>query len=272
MLTDFELLDRALSLYKQTMTKNIITNDECKRMDDECEHLETIIQSGMVVCLECGIEIMSELLCTKNWSNNMASYTADINQCQPRKVETKSIHKDLVNLGISEHVINKANELFQKITKGATSRGKARKAKIFACLFHAYVLTDNPQSYETLFNIFNIDRKIGLDGLKKFSKQIPKEFLTKTKGITVSGMINKIMGIFNGTDTQRTQVYNIFKKVRKKSSTIIRSRPQSVAAGVVYYWITKTNREIDIDEYSSKVGLSISTIENIVSEIETIIT
>ena len=59
--------------------------------------------------------------------------------------------------------------------------------------------------------------------------------------------------------------------IQNRSSCLNRARPQSIAAGVVFFWMKNNNKNITIKEYSKKVKLSELTINKIIKEIESII-
>ena len=55
--------------------------------------------------------------------------------------------------------------------------------------------------------------------------------------------------------------------IKDKSIKINRARPQSIAAGITYYWICQKDKKISISEFMEKVGLSELTITRIAKEI-----
>ena len=59
--------------------------------------------------------------------------------------------------------------------------------------------------------------------------------------------------------------------IKNKSSKINRSRPQSIAAGLTYYWICNNNKNITMKEFITKVNLSELTITRISKEIAAIL-
>jgi len=79
-----------------------------------------------------------------------------------------------------------------------------------------------------------------------------------------------MMKKFDTTEEQIKEIQNIYAEIKNKSSTINRSRPTSIAAGIIYYYIMKTGKDICIKAFASEVGLSDLTIKKIVKEIETI--
>ena len=143
------------------------------------------------------------------------------------------------------------------------------KAIVFACIFHAYKLEGKPQSCEQLINIFNLDRKIGLKGLKHVNLNSKKQI--KTTYITPQNLIREIMEKFDATEQQIDEVNILYSKIHNKSSILNRSRPQSVASGLVRYYIMLKGKDISIKEFKQKVKLSELTIEKMAKEISRIL-
>ena len=97
---------------------------------------------------------------------------------------------------------------------------------------------------------------------------MPKEStLLKNVHITPLNIIEEIMNKFSATPEQKQQVFAIFYAVKDKSTKMSRARPQSIAAGITYYWICQNDKKITIHEFMEKVGLSELTITRIAKEI-----
>ena len=79
------------------------------------------------------------------------------------------------------------------------------------------------------------------------------------------------MNKFSATDNQKADVICLYKQIKNKSSYINRSRPQSIASGLVRYYILLKKKEISMKEFVQKVNLSELTIENMVKEITKIL-
>ena len=86
--------------------------------------------------------------------------------------------------------------------------------------------------------------------------------------------MREIMDIFEATDGQMEEVMELCSNVENTSQKINRSRPKSVASGLIYYWICSKGDEtshISLGEFAGKVGLSDLTVSNIADEINCII-
>ena len=184
-----------------------------------------------------------------------------------RKSDEKNILKDVENMGFSDTIVTKADSLYTQVTKGQIYRGNSRKAIVFACIFHAYKLSGNHQTPENLIKLFGLDRKNGLKGLKIVNVNAPKDSQIHTSYITPEHLVNDIMDKFKATPIQKQEVIDLYDKIRNKSSKLNRSRPQSVAAALTYYWILIKNINISIKDFAKKVDLSELTINKNTKEV-----
>ena len=83
--------------------------------------------------------------------------------------------------------------------------------------------------------------------------------------------IMEIMDKFYATAEQKEEVLELYKCIENKSSLLNRSRPQSVASGIVRYYILQKGKDVPIAVFKAKVNLSELTINRIVKEIERIL-
>lgn len=267
MTNEFELFEQALATYekeKEGKTEN------CENNYGICYHNNIINENGIISCVECGEEIRHSINHEKEWRYYGASDSkrnTDPNRVQLRKVEERNIVKDVENMGFSDTIIGKADELYKQVTKGQIYRGNSRKAIVFACIFHAYKLAGNHQTPENLIKLFGLDRKNGLKGLKIVNVNAPKDSQIHTSYITPEHLVNDIMDKFKATPTQKSEVIELYVKIKNKSSKLNRSRPQSVAASLTYYWILKKNINISIKDFAKKVDLSELTINKNTKEV-----
>lgn len=269
-MSDFTLFDQALNKYEST--KPQITLDTCE--PTLCEHFNTTIDCGIISCIDCSEELKKRMLHEKEWryygQSDTRSYT-DPNRVQVRKSEERNIYKDVENLGFSEKIISQANQIYVQVTNGQIYRGKSRKAIVFACIFYAYKLSGKPQAHEKLINIFQLNRKTGLKGLKHVNLNAPKDSKIHTTYITPVNLIEDIMDKFSASNDQKLKVSDLYKKIKNRSSKLNRARPQSVAAGLTFYWICSNDIEISLKDFTKKVNLSELTISKIAKEVASVL-
>lgn len=266
---NFQILDELKKILQDNETDKLKVNE-----DEKCKHEEIATEMASMICMKCGYEIDKELNYDKEWrfyQNKESKIQNDTTRCHMRKVDIKTIHKDLENLGFNNKIVNTANDLYQKVTQGKIYRGNSRKSIVFACVFSAFKIHDNPQTCENLIRIFNLKRKVGLKGLKHIHLNIDKDTQIQNIRITPYHIISDMMLKFITTDQNPVKdVHAIYDFIKNKSSILNRSRPNSTAAGVIYYYILKNKKSLTLKQFSNEVELSELTIKKIVKQIDLI--
>lgn len=274
-MTDFDMFEQALSAYEAKMK---IASEETDQKNDDgdntCKHLDVTDENGVLSCMDCGEEIEKTIFHDKEWryygqTDNKRG--GDPNRVQIRKSEDRNIYKDVETMGFSEKIVTAANDLYSQVTKGKIFRGNSRKSIVFACIFHAYKMSDKPQTHETLIKTFNLTKRTGLKGLKHVNLNAPKDSRIHTTYITPVNLIQDLMDKFGASVTHKTQAIDIYNRTKNKSSKLNRARPQSVAAGVTYYWICREKIELTLKDFSKHADLSPLTINKIANEVANVI-
>jgi transcription initiation factor TFIIIB Brf1 subunit/transcription initiation factor TFIIB len=282
-MSEFELYKEALNEYEKKTypITPILKYDEDEDEDGRdvkckttCSHNNTTNEKGIEVCTDCGEEITKKIEHTKEWryyGQSDSRHSSDPNRVQIRKSEDRTIYKDVENMSFSDKIVSSANKIYFQVTQGKIFRGNSRKAIVFACIFHSYKLSGKPQSHEKLIDVFNLNRKTGLKGLKHVNLFAPKDSSIRTTYITPINLVEEIMDKFSATQKQKEDVVKLYHQIKNKSSKLNRSRPQSVASGLVYYWICKEKKDITLKQFIKKVDLSELTVNKIAKEISEVI-
>jgi transcription initiation factor TFIIIB Brf1 subunit/transcription initiation factor TFIIB len=249
-------------------------SNESILVDKSCNHRNIVIQGCNRVCEECGIILTKDFSYEKEWRYYGIADTKhnnDPNRCNFRKIIDKTIDKDLEKFGINAKVVTSSNEIYDLVTKKKIFRGNTRKGIIFACVYHAYIANNIPISCEQLITILEINQKIALKGLKFVNLNLPLNSDIRKNEIDIKHLISEIMKQFNANNVQIKEIIDLYCVIENKSSLLNRSRPQSVASGIVRYYIFKNNPDFSLEYFKQKVKLSDLTLSRIVKEIETII-
>lgn len=273
-LSEFDILEKAL---EENIDIKIHETNPWPE-DNDCEHNNTIKEkNNTIICIDCGEEIYSENLFEKEWkiySNNDNRHSADPNRCQIRKFNDRSIYKDLQGKNIPDKIITKANELYEKVTQGGIKRKINRTAIVFACVHEAYKLDNNPQNFEKMCKVFNLEKKDASKGINIVTFNIPKNFFEDSnyRNITAFEQAKQIMEKFGAKSHQIDNVKQIYELVKNKSKILSGARVSSFSSGLVYYWIIKNKRnDITIEYFCQLVKLSALTIKKIYNEINKIV-
>ena len=163
-------------------------------------------------------------------------HNTDPNRCHARKSDEKTIYKDVEKMGFSDKIISQANAIYEQCTNGKIYRGNSRKGIIFACIFHAYKINGYVQSCEHLLDVFQIERKVGLKGLKFINLMAPKDASFRQITVTVDHLIDEVMEKFHATPEQKKDALAIYYRLKDRSSVLNRARPQSLASAIVRYY------------------------------------
>jgi transcription initiation factor TFIIIB Brf1 subunit/transcription initiation factor TFIIB len=274
-MTDFEqAFEQALAKYETFRISEDKEEDEDIQPVILCKHIDVVHENGITSCLDCGEQIQKTIMHEKEWrfyggSDNKRS--SDPTRVQVRKSEDKNINKDVENMGFSETIVSKANEIYLQVTRGQIFRGESRKAVIFACIYHAYKIAGKCQTPKNLMENFGLNKKNSLKGLKLVNVNSPKDSEIHTSALTAVHHIYEIMDKFSATQAQKNEVVELYNKTKNRSSKLNRSRPQSVASALTYYWICSKKMDISLKKFAQKVDLSELTIQKNAKEVSLVL-
>jgi transcription initiation factor TFIIIB Brf1 subunit/transcription initiation factor TFIIB len=226
---------------------------------EECTHTDSVQDKNIIVCVSCGKCIQRLYNQHREWKSQQTRATTD----------EKNIFKDVESIQFSEHVVQLANSLYIEITNDKIYRGNARKGIISACIFHAFKIIGKPQIYKKIIKLFNISKKIGLKGLKFVSVNAPKHSDIFRTHITPLTYIEYYMEELHANEHDLECVKKLYARIDAlQSLKLNRSRPQSIASGVVYYWLLEENRKITLKTFAKIAELSELTIVKIQKDIK----
>jgi transcription initiation factor TFIIIB Brf1 subunit/transcription initiation factor TFIIB len=267
---NFVIFEKMFKEYNNTKNEHLNKEKDSKK----CLHYETCDMNGKLTCSICGEELRDVIGSNKEWryySNKDNKRSSDPTRIQVRKINDKNIYKDVERLGFNETILSTANSIYKKITNGKIFRGNSRKAIIFACIFNSFKINNDPQPYENLIRMFSLDKKTSLKGLKYVNLHSPRESNIQILQISPANLIISILNNLNAGTISKNEILELYEKIKNKSSNINRSRPQSVAAGLIFYWICKNKIPLNIKEFAKKTNLSELTIQKNVKEIKKVL-
>jgi transcription initiation factor TFIIIB Brf1 subunit/transcription initiation factor TFIIB len=227
--------------------------------EKECPHTDSMQDKNVIVCVSCGKCIQRLYNQHREWNSQQTRATAD----------EKNIFKDVESIHFSDHVVQLANSLYLQVTQDKIYRGNARKGIISACIFHAFKIIGKPQIYKKIIKLFNINKKIGLKGLKFVSINAPKHSVIFKTQITPLTYIEYYLEELQASEVDVAHVKSLYEQVqRTQCHKLNRSRPQSVASGIVYHWLLQQSRKIPLKMFSKIAELSELTIVKIQKDIK----
>lgn len=252
---------------------DMITEDEKK----ECQHLTRITEAGTMLCFDCGFAITQVISYDKDWryyGSDDTRKNSDPNRCHIRKVEDKSIFKDVESYRFPEKIVNTANDIYTQVTNGKIYRGKSRKAIIFGCIYQSIKINGKAHTCESLRVLFGLDRKSILKGLKYVNLKAPKTMQhMRSRLPQTNELLEEYMSKFDLRYEHRGTLLTLAERIKNRSTMINRSRPQSIASALIYYYLcaTRGSNNVNMADFIDKVGLSELTILKIYREIERVL-
>lgn len=248
--------------------------------EPECDHINVYDDGTKTICTECGQEINCDSISfDKEWKNRNND-SRKSQRCTQRKQESKDIIKDIDGMDIPSDVKVKANENFIKISDGKIFRGEKRKGIIYNCIFHAF---DYFPEYEKRKDVTYLQKYFGLSRsvISKASVQYNllahqcKLINDKPSKIYVTpkNYIPTLIENIGGGDHEINEVIKLFELIGNKSRILSVSRPESYAAGLVYYYYIQKKQDTDINKFvkDSNSSLSPLTIKKNMEEIDKVL-
>ncbi len=248
-------------------------DDGCETDKDEvCFHKNISNIDGSSICDECGLKIDESLLYNENiyYGVDDTRYNKNPSRHHKRKDEERSLYSDLEPLEFPQFIIEKANDYYKTIIKDKIYRAKNRLSIVFACTFYAYIDCEEPQSANELAKKFNLNKKGISSGLKSFANIFRNR--PNKKHIQPLDLIPKLLSDLGISDpTFYEDIKKIYDFVEARSPTIKTSIPQSVAAGLVYYYLKLKKYPISRAEFAKIVRLTEITFTKIANDTSEII-
>lgn len=243
--------------------------DESSEDDEECKHPSTSNIDGSIVCMTCGLKLDEALLDneTRYYGASDTRYARDPSRHNQRKNEERGLYSDLEPLGFPNQVIDRANTYYKKIIENKIYRAKNRLSIVFACTYHAYADMQEPQVPTELAARFKLNKKGISNGLKTFAKVFKNR---EKKYIDAIDLVPKLLAKLNISGKKfkicMDDIKIIYDFVKSQSSIFNSSNPQSVAAGLVYYYLKINDIEITRAEFSKIVNLTDITFTKIAAD------
>jgi transcription initiation factor TFIIIB Brf1 subunit/transcription initiation factor TFIIB len=225
--------------------------------DNSCKHTETEVDGGITFCTECGLELQYFLV-----QDDHASFNIDPSRCSIRRHTDKVIYSDIQSIGLSNEAMKLSNDIYMDACK-SIHRGRFRKAIIFACVFNACNILQEPRDYTKLVNLFEITRTDALKGIKHIRQNVSKDSLIYRQNITAVHFIREYLNYIGFTKDDIDRALVTYTSIDGKSSLLNRSKPQSVASGFVSFYsghIVKTNNGSVNGSSSGSVNVSAADI------------
>jgi transcription initiation factor TFIIIB Brf1 subunit/transcription initiation factor TFIIB len=242
----------------------LAATDPLSLLANGCDHLDTVKEAGSIVCCKCGLQLSDTLIDTEQRYYTPGD-TTNPNRHHIRRNDARSLFADLEKHSFPKPVIELANTYYTQIIDGQIYRAKMRTSIVFACVFNAFKALKEPRSPEDIARIFKLDKKGISRGLKMFSGFF--KGTVNNEHINAMHLVPKLLADLNISNPlileDLTKIYGF---VEKSSQLYKSSTPQSVAAGLIWYYLKKAKIDMTKPRFSKAVGLTDITFMKLADE------
>lgn len=214
---------------------------------------------------------------TKEW-NNYDSADKGVDRCgYVISSDPKGITKEIEHLGLAPAVAARANQIFLEVTRETTVKKNSRKSLIFACIFRAYKEQNMVMDVQKLQQSFGIRQKKISEALRivqsKITAQIPPTMPIDLVMPILRNFFAAEPPNFDPGFTAKeaySDIEKIYNNVYSKSSILRRAKPQSVAYGLIYFYLKQQGWKESRAEFTRRFKSNITdvTILRMFREIE----
>lgn len=239
-------------------------SDPLSSLANGCDHLDTVKEEGSIVCCKCGLRLSDTLIDTEQRYYTPGDSTT-INRHHTRKSDARSLYGDLEKHGFPKPIMELSNTYYIQIINGQIYRAKMRTAIVFACVFNAFKALKEPRSPEEIAKIFGLDKKGISRGLKLFSSFFKGRI--GNDHITALHLVPKLLADLNINNPLILEdLTKLFEFVERSSQLYKSSAPQSVAAGLIWYYLKRAKIAVTKQQFTKVVGLTDITFTKLADE------
>lgn len=236
---------------------------------DVCLHTKTARLNGQTHCKDCGETILS--FCkeeSKFYDDATSSISTDFRMA-------KSIRKELDLLPLAENVKDLADKIYAEKVGSNTYRSNVRQEVKFNCIFEAFKQLGIYKDPCEIAKMLKIKRKGMSRGILRCSFLCTGKETIPTTSITAIHLVPEML-TRNGVEFDEghlEDINRIYEYAKDRSELLNRSKPQSIASSLVYFYLRKKDkdRKLNKAEIAKNCGVSSMTVTKLDAELEVIL-
>lgn len=207
-------------------------------MDCDCNH------TGAPICPNCGRR------------GNLPQHTFIHLETDNGRIAELQVLPELESFKFSEDVKTDVTLLFQKATRSSTKRGKPRRAIIFCCI------VDVCKEHGLVFDQNSIKAKLEITdrNINTARKEIGQIIGKVSSAVTIEDFVKTIMRFFDLRHELFDPIMMIYHRCKRVSVLFNSSKPETIANGLVYYYLMTNLQDFDQEGYFDKSNVSKDTI------------
>jgi len=228
----------------------------------ECRHLRTARSNGQTHCRDCGEAILS--FC-KEETHFFDDVTATLST---ERKAPKSIRKELDLLPLPDEIKDRADRIYAYKVGDNTYRANVRQEVKFSCIFDAYKEAGIIRDPNEIAQMLGIKRKGMSRGVMRCSSLCTGKANTSEQ--TALTALDLVPEMLNRCGVQAEECHledmaRIYTYAKDRSELLNRSKPQSIAAALIFFYINTMvlDRKIPKNEIAKNCGISVMTLNKL---------
>ncbi len=177
----------------------------------------------------------------------------------PKKATSlKSIRPEIVELGFPENIMEKADEIYHSIDAG-TRRGKRRKCLLFYCIYQSHKNLGIPVDPRSIIVSFGLRTGDMTEALSGFS-ELNTGFVPSNLYISPIDLLPTYARKMELREDSIQALVEFGADVLKNNPSLLDKFPQTVASGLLKYYLSIQGINLDMKAFAEIIGLSEATI------------
>lgn len=175
-----------------------------------------------------------------------------------------SVLSELDKIKITDEAKIAVTKLYQRATNGKIRRNAPRRATIYCCLIHVCKtnrIIFDPDEYRKLLNIKKKD-------INNIAKTITCNLPDINISVKIEDLLKCLMAEYNIKDDCFDDLMFIYDKCNKQSMIFNSSKMNTLAVGLIYYYLITYLEDFDKEEYFKESKVSKPTIIKVYDEIQ----
>lgn len=175
-----------------------------------------------------------------------------------------AILPELKKFAYSDELKMEITQLYGKATGGETRRSKPRKAIIVCSIVMVMKKHTIPFDVNHLKNELDVDEKT----LNKMAKEISPNIGNVEFRITIKDHLMWLINSFGMKEEVLNELLKIYTVCTSRSAIFNSSKPETLAYGIVYYYLSQNLKEFNEDNFFNLSRISKDTIVHVAEEIK----
>lgn len=204
--------------------------------------------------MDCGCNINSEEICPN--CGSLSNYVYVNNNYTNNTVKEVSILQELTTFKLSDNLKIDITSRYHEITAEKTKRNAPRRAMIYCCISEICKNKGIPFDKDEYRSVLNIKQRDINMALKDMKASVGVGNLSTS----IRDVLKHLISSLNMKESCLGEIMEIHDKCKRNSPLFNSSKIETLAAGLVYYYLKTNLEDFNIESYFDNSKVSKDTI------------